>query len=319
MYGAEALGRFAYAVLIVEFAAQLATLGLKRGLAQQLAQHRQAACLRRVGRAAGRGDRLGAGDGAADRSSRRRCSPTARSHGLEWLLPVDGDRARLVGRHAGRARLSPRRRRDGPRARRSSSRGRSASPPSRWSFISHARRADHRLCAVDGRRADRVGDPVPQKLRPAARLEPATRRRCGGWRGATCRSPPPTRSNGDRAGSTSPSSACSSRRRWSASIMSRRTSPRCRPSSRPASTRSSARSSRRNIAAGNNDGGRQAGAPGRLLGDRRAGRGRAGARHSGRGGDGAGRAGLRRRHRGARPSCSPPKSSRRPPRSAKRR
>jgi len=38
IYGAEALGRFAYAVLIVEFAAQLATLGLKRGLAQQLAQ-----------------------------------------------------------------------------------------------------------------------------------------------------------------------------------------------------------------------------------------------------------------------------------------
>jgi O-antigen/teichoic acid export membrane protein len=38
MYGAEALGRFAYAVLVVEFAAQLATLGLKRGLAQQLAQ-----------------------------------------------------------------------------------------------------------------------------------------------------------------------------------------------------------------------------------------------------------------------------------------
>ena len=37
MYGAEALGRFAYAVLIVEFAAQLATLGLKRGLAEQLA------------------------------------------------------------------------------------------------------------------------------------------------------------------------------------------------------------------------------------------------------------------------------------------
>jgi len=36
MYGAEALGRFAYAVIVVEFAAQLATLGLKRGLAQQL-------------------------------------------------------------------------------------------------------------------------------------------------------------------------------------------------------------------------------------------------------------------------------------------
>ena len=38
IYGPEELGRFAYAVLIVEFAAQLATLGLKRGLAQQLAR-----------------------------------------------------------------------------------------------------------------------------------------------------------------------------------------------------------------------------------------------------------------------------------------
>jgi O-antigen/teichoic acid export membrane protein len=37
LYGAAALGRFAFAILVVEFAAQLATLGLKRGLAQQLA------------------------------------------------------------------------------------------------------------------------------------------------------------------------------------------------------------------------------------------------------------------------------------------
>ncbi len=36
-YGAAVLGRFAYATIIVEFVAQLATLGLKRGLAQQLA------------------------------------------------------------------------------------------------------------------------------------------------------------------------------------------------------------------------------------------------------------------------------------------
>jgi O-antigen/teichoic acid export membrane protein len=36
LYGPEALGRFAYAILVIEFAAQLATLGLKRGLAQQL-------------------------------------------------------------------------------------------------------------------------------------------------------------------------------------------------------------------------------------------------------------------------------------------
>jgi len=38
LYGAEVLGRFAYAVLVIEFAAQLATLGLKRGLAEQLAR-----------------------------------------------------------------------------------------------------------------------------------------------------------------------------------------------------------------------------------------------------------------------------------------
>ncbi len=37
-YGPEALGRFAYAVLVVEFVAQLATLGLRRGLANELAQ-----------------------------------------------------------------------------------------------------------------------------------------------------------------------------------------------------------------------------------------------------------------------------------------
>src|SRR3546814_6599131 len=37
-YGADALGRFAYAVLVVEFIAQLATLGLQRGLAGALAQ-----------------------------------------------------------------------------------------------------------------------------------------------------------------------------------------------------------------------------------------------------------------------------------------
>lgn len=36
LYGAETLGRFALAVLVVEFAAQIATLGLKRGLAEQL-------------------------------------------------------------------------------------------------------------------------------------------------------------------------------------------------------------------------------------------------------------------------------------------
>jgi O-antigen/teichoic acid export membrane protein len=36
LYGPELLGRFAYAVIVMELAAQLATLGLKRGLAEQL-------------------------------------------------------------------------------------------------------------------------------------------------------------------------------------------------------------------------------------------------------------------------------------------
>jgi O-antigen/teichoic acid export membrane protein len=36
VYGPEALGRMAYVVLVIEFAAQLATMGLKRGLALQL-------------------------------------------------------------------------------------------------------------------------------------------------------------------------------------------------------------------------------------------------------------------------------------------
>ena len=36
-YGPELLGRFAYAIIVIELAAQLATMGLKRGLAEQLA------------------------------------------------------------------------------------------------------------------------------------------------------------------------------------------------------------------------------------------------------------------------------------------
>ncbi|MFS0737987.1 oligosaccharide flippase family protein [Sphingomonas sp. 1P06PA] len=38
LYGADALGRFAFAILVIEFAAQLATLGMKRGLAQMLSK-----------------------------------------------------------------------------------------------------------------------------------------------------------------------------------------------------------------------------------------------------------------------------------------
>ena len=155
MYGAEALGRFAYAVLIVEFAAQLATLGLKRGLAQQLAKHRQAACLRGVGRAAGRGDRIGDRSWRCWPSSRRRCSRNSEIHGLEWMLPVtvialawsDISLAALAYRHDVGATV---------RARAIVEPWTISIAAFGWSFISTARRAAHRLCAVDARRADRV-------------------------------------------------------------------------------------------------------------------------------------------------------------------
>ncbi len=46
LYGAEALGRFASAVIIIELAGQLATIGQKRGLAQRLAEDtRHPACI----------------------------------------------------------------------------------------------------------------------------------------------------------------------------------------------------------------------------------------------------------------------------------
>ncbi|OWV34624.1 polysaccharide biosynthesis protein [Pacificimonas flava] len=43
LYGAEALGRFAYAVMIVELMAVVATLGLRRGIAAELAKERRPA------------------------------------------------------------------------------------------------------------------------------------------------------------------------------------------------------------------------------------------------------------------------------------
>jgi O-antigen/teichoic acid export membrane protein len=87
IYGAEALGRFAYAVLIVEFAAQLATLGLKRGLAQQLAQtDKPHVCV--VWDAllvAGLGSAVGMAILAVFPQAMFPRSPI---HGLEWMLPI---------------------------------------------------------------------------------------------------------------------------------------------------------------------------------------------------------------------------------------
>ena len=87
IYGAAALGRFAYAVLIVEFAAQLATLGLKRGLAQQLAKTDKphvcvvwdALIVAAVGSAIAM---------AVLMSFPQAMFPNSEITGLEWLLPV---------------------------------------------------------------------------------------------------------------------------------------------------------------------------------------------------------------------------------------
>src|SRR5688500_2765300 len=87
LYGAEQLGRFAFAVLIVEFAAQLATLGLKRGLAQQLAHTDKphvcvvwdALLLAAVGSAICMGLLM---------LFPQAMFPNSEITGLEWLLPI---------------------------------------------------------------------------------------------------------------------------------------------------------------------------------------------------------------------------------------
>ena len=106
MYGAEALGRFAYAVLIVEFAAQLATLGLKRGLAQQLAKtDKPHVCV--VADAL-----LVAAIGSAIAMAilalfPQAMFPNSEITGLEWAAADHGVRAGLVRHLPGRAGLSP--------------------------------------------------------------------------------------------------------------------------------------------------------------------------------------------------------------------
>ena len=87
MYGAEQLGRFAYAVLILEFASQLATLGLKRGLAQQLAKtDKPHVCV--VADAL-----LVAAIGSAIAMTAlalfpQAMFPNSEIHGMEWALPI---------------------------------------------------------------------------------------------------------------------------------------------------------------------------------------------------------------------------------------
>ncbi len=286
-YGPELLGRFAYAVIVIELAAQLATLGLKRGLAQQLSTTDQPhVCVVSDGL-------LAAFIASAVASAILMLFPQAMFpagdiRGAEWLLPLvifgiagaDIALAALAYRHDVASTVHVR----------------AIVEPWMISIAAGALIFTHfqrdgliiaYVVSVVGRARRRLVAAVPQ-LRPAARLAAQSGRRCSRWRGATCRSPPPTRSNGARAGSTSPSSACSSRR------IRRRLL--CRAAGRLAAAeaedqlRSDPRAGHHPEARrGRQGGGRPAGAPGRLLDHRRPGRDRARARHSGRGGDGPGR------------------------------
>lgn len=87
IYGASALGRFAYAVIIVELAAQLASLGLKRGLAQQLAaDERPHNCIIADAMLTALfGSLVGM---VILGSFPQAMFPNSAIHGLEWLLPV---------------------------------------------------------------------------------------------------------------------------------------------------------------------------------------------------------------------------------------
>ena len=86
-YGPELLGRFAYAIIVIEFAAQLATLGLKRGLAQQLANSdKPHACIVFDGL-------LAAFIASAVASAilmvfPQAMFPSGEIHGADWLLPL---------------------------------------------------------------------------------------------------------------------------------------------------------------------------------------------------------------------------------------
>jgi O-antigen/teichoic acid export membrane protein len=115
IYGPELLGRFAYAILIVEFAAQLATLGLKRGLAQQLSKtDKPHVCVV--------ADALLVAFIASAMASivlvlfPQAMFPNSRIHGFEWLLPLivfaiagsDVSLAALAYRHNVRATVTAR-------------------------------------------------------------------------------------------------------------------------------------------------------------------------------------------------------------------
>jgi hypothetical protein len=225
MYGPEALGRFAYAVLVVEFVAQLATLGLKRGLAEQLSKTDKphvcvvwdALLLALLASVVGM---------ALLFLFPQAMFPNSEIFGLEWLLPVavlalawsEVMLAALAYRHDVGATV----------------RARAIVEP--W-VLSLAALGMAFVSKRDGlifayalsMIAALVASAIPffRTYGRAAGWRPNPAK-AGRWRGATCRWRRPTRWNGPAAASTLRSSACSQAPHWLESITSRRTSLRCR-------------------------------------------------------------------------------------------
>ena len=241
IYGPAALGRFAYAVLAVEFAAQIAALGLRRGLAQLLVRRRRSrrpasspmGCWSRPSASA-----IGM---AILFVFPRAMYPTTQIHGLDRMLAIT-----VIAISWTDIALAALAYHDDVA---STVRARSIVQP--WT-ISIVAFAWSYISLDDGLIISYVFSMVAALI---AALIPLVRcyglphgwkpdlRPPGRRRGATFPSPPPMRSNGRRGGSISRCSARSCRRRSSAFIMSRSRSRRCRPSSKPASSRCSARRS----------------------------------------------------------------------------
>lgn len=87
LYGPALLGRFAYAVIVIELAAQLATMGLKRGLAQQLSTTDQPhVCVVMDGLVAAL--LASAAASAILMAVPQAMFPGGDVHGADWLLPL---------------------------------------------------------------------------------------------------------------------------------------------------------------------------------------------------------------------------------------
>ena len=309
IYGPAALGRFAYAVLTVEFAAQIAALGLRRGLAQLLANAKkpQACVVADALLVAAIGSAIGM---AILIVFPKAMYPTTPVGGLDRLLAITVLAIAWTDIALAGAGLSQRCRRDRPGALDRPAVGRSASPP--WPVVraDHGqprRRADHRLRPVDGRGAGRRADPAVALLRPAARLEAGPRAPHGARPCATC--PLAAADTVEWAsrridlavlGAFVPASFVGIYyAAQQVATLPAKLKTSFEPVLGPAIVR--------RIAVDDRAGDRQAGPPGHLLDHRRAGRDCLGARHSGPRGDGAGRIANSPAAPRCSASCSPPK------------